>query len=94
MFVQEEATAALAMGFIGIEDESGLKTYPGSRGADDDWKASDGCESTMAAKYNTCKSGLHCAVYALILKAPRILNKCTTHHFLMLFEDMDEQPSF
>ena len=48
----------------------------------------------MAAKYNTCKSGLHCAVYALTLKALRILNKCTTHHFLKLFEDMDEQPSF
>ncbi|KAF9663258.1 hypothetical protein SADUNF_Sadunf17G0019600 [Salix dunnii] len=36
LFVQEDATAALGMGSIGLEDESGLKTYPGSRGADDD----------------------------------------------------------
>lgn len=34
-------------------------------------------------------------IYALILKALRInTSKCTTYHFLKLFEDMGEQPSF
>jgi hypothetical protein len=36
LFVQEDAAAALTMGFIGIEDESGLKAHPDSRGAEDD----------------------------------------------------------
>jgi hypothetical protein len=44
---------------------------------------------------HTSQGNIIYAVCALILKALRInTSKCTTHHFLKLFEDMDEQPSF
>lgn len=47
----QETAAALVIGFIGIEVESGLRTNPGSRRAVDDWKDPGVCESIGAVKY-------------------------------------------
>lgn len=47
------------IGFLRIDDESGLRTYPVSRRAAEEWKDPVPCESTGAARYDIYKISSH-----------------------------------